>query len=345
MAQRTTLRDVAKEAGVSTGAVSLILNGRPNRLSAETRDAVLAAAQKLHYVPNQNARSLVTNRTTLIALIVPDIENMYFASLARCIEEECQKQGYSLLIANSNDSRDTESNLIQRLTSRDVDGLMFIPSNESYDYIDQMRTQLETVPCPVTFIDRMVAADWCDSVGFDNRQGGRLAAQCLLDAGHTRIGCITGDKHAKSSSSRWLGFARRLDEAGVTLDPDLQVAGDYRVDSGYRGADQIIDGGATAVFCCNDLMALGFLNRLRERGLDCPHDMSVIGYDNILPRFGLQTEVTTIEQDVVLLAQRSWQMLYARICESHSQGSPWMESPRVQLLKPTLIDNHTVRHL
>lgn len=342
MAHRTTLRDIAKAIGISVTTVSLVLNDRPARVSETTRRQIMATARKLNYVPNQNARSLVTNTTMLVALIVPDIENLYFASLSRCIEEACQKEGYSLLIANSDDVRSTERELIQRLTGRDVDGLLLIPSAESYAHERKFRTELEAVPCPVTLIDRLVTASWCDGVGFDNIDGGRLAADCLLSMGHRRIGCVTGDALASTSSRRWQGFEQALREAGVPMDPALQVMGDYRLSSGYRAADQLIDHGATAVFCCNDLMALGLLNRLQERGLHCPQDMSVIGYDNILPRFGLLTEVTTVEQNIERLAEHSWATLFERISDGVMEGRPWLEHPRTTILRPRLVDNGTV---
>ena len=128
MAYRATLKDVAAAAGVSVTTVSLVLNNRPARVSEEKRKAIADAAKKLNYVPNQSARSLVTKQSQLVALIVPDIENLFFAALAKCVEDECAAQGYSLIVANSDDSRVTEHELLQRLPARGVDGVMLIPA-------------------------------------------------------------------------------------------------------------------------------------------------------------------------------------------------------------------------
>lgn len=345
MARRTTLRDIATAVGVSITTVSLVLNGKPARVSEQIRQQIKDTAQQLQYVPNQNARSLVTNSTMLIVLIVPDIENMYFASLARRIEESCQKQGYSLIIANSDDSRDTERELIRKLTARNIDGLLCIPSTESYIYEQEWRHEIRNIPCPVTLIDRMVTSEICDGVGFDDFEGGRIAARHLIAAGHTRIGCISGSEQMLSSNRRWAGFVQALKEADIPVIPDLHVTGDYRVDSGYVAAQAMIEGNATAVFCCNDLMALGFMKRLKELGIRCPEDISLIGYDNILPRFGMQTEVTTVEQDISLLAQESWNMLYQRICEEKSDDFGWISRPETRILTPKLIENGTVQML
>ena len=344
MARRATLKDVAAAAGVSMTTVSLVLNNRPARVSTEKREAIAQAVKRLNYVPNQNARSLVTKRSELVALIVPDIENLFFAALSKCVEDECAAQGYSLIVANSDDSRATEHDLLRRLSSRGVDGILLIPARESCsDGVGaDLRADAGRVVCPVVLIDRLTRCGWCDAVGFDNYLGGRLAAQYLLEGGHKRIGIVTGDVAESSAADRRRGFADALEQAGERLDPALCVSGDYRFASGYRAADRIIDGGATAVFCCNDVMALGFRQRMAERGLHVTEDMQVIGYDNILKRFGLGWRMTTVEQSVGDLAAACWAMLGGRIDAmadggGADTGRPWLAEPRAKVLTPKLV--------
>ena len=207
-----------------------------------------------------------------------------------------------------------------------------------------LREDVERVTCPVVLIDRLTQCGWCDAVGFDNYLGGRLAAQYLLEGGHKRIGIVTGDVAESSAADRRRGFADALEQAGERLDPSLCVAGDYRFASGYRAADRIIDGGATAVFCCNDVMALGFRQRMAERGLHVTEDMQVIGYDNILKRFGLGWRMTTVEQSVGDLAAACWGMLGGRIDgvvngggAGADAGRPWLAEPQVKVLTPKLV--------
>jgi len=345
MAYRATLKDVAAAAGVSVTTVSLVLNNRPARVSEEKRKAIADAAKKLNYVPNQSARSLVTKQSQLVALIVPDIENLFFAALAKRVEDECAAQGYSLIVANSDDSRVTEHELLQRLPARGVDGVMLIPARESCaaGAGAALREDVERVTCPVVLIDRLTQCGWCDAVGFDNYLGGRLAAQYLLEGGHKRIGIVTGDVAESSAADRRRGFVDAIEQAGERFDPALCVSGDYRFDGGYHAADRIIDGGATAVFCCNDVMALGFRQRMAERGLHVTEDMQVIGYDNILRRFGLGLRMTTVEQSVVDLAAAGWGMLGSRIDAvvrgdgDSGAGRPWLASPQVKVLTPKLV--------
>ena len=346
MAYRATLKDVAAVAGVSVTTVSLVLNNRPARVSEGKRKVIADAAKKLNYVPNQSARSLVTKQSQLVALIVPDIENLFFAALAKCVEDECAAQGYSLIVANSDDSRESEQALLRRLTSRGVDGVLLIPARESCaaGAGAALREDVERVTCPVVLIDRLTQCGWCDAVGFDNYLGGRLAAQYLLEGGHKRIGIVTGYVAESSAADRRRGFADALEQAGERLDPSLCVTGDYRFASGYRAADRIIDGGATAVFCCNDVMALGFRQRMAERGLHVTEDMQVIGYDNILKRFGLGWRMTTVEQSVGDLAAACWGMLGGRIDgvvngggAGADAGRPWLAEPQVKVLTPKLV--------
>lgn len=333
--------------GVSVTTVSLVLNNRPARVSDEKRKAIADAAKKLNYVPNQSARSLVTKQSQLVALIVPDIENLFFAALAKCVEDECAAQGYSLIVANSDDSRAAEHELLQRLPARGVDGVMLIPARESCvgSAVEQLCEDVALVSCPVVLIDRLTQCGWCDAVGFDNYLGGRLAAQYLLEGGHTRIGIVTGDIAESSAAERRRGFVDAIEQSGKHFDSSLCVEGDYRFDSGYRAANQIIDGGATAVFCCNDVMALGFRQRMAERGLHVTEDMQVIGYDNILKRFGLGWRMTTVEQSVTDLAAACWGMLRKRIdvavrAKSGTESGdarPWLSDPQVEVLTPKLV--------
>ncbi|NEG70265.1 LacI family DNA-binding transcriptional regulator [Bifidobacterium choloepi] len=315
MGHRITLRDVATAANVSVTTASLILNGRPARVSPDTRQRILDVAEQLNYVPNQNARSLVTKKSMLIALIVPDIENLFFASLSKQIEDCCARDGYSLIVANSDDSRASEHDLMTRLSSLGVDGMLLIAARESYDDVDGLREDVDRMNCPVMLVDRLFAEQWCDGAGLDNYTGGRLAADCLLDAGHTLIGCITGGDQQGNAADRVRGFLDALRERDVPFDPALKVSGMYKFRSGYDAADRLIDAGVTGVFCCNDLIAAGFIQRAMERGLQVPRDISVVGYDNILERYGLYRDVTTVDQRIEELAERCWEHLHDRIEE------------------------------
>lgn len=340
MVRRVTLREVAQEAQVSVAAASLVLNNKPSRISQRTQQRIRDVAKRLQYVVNENARGLVTNETRLIALIVPDIENMFFASLAKS-QMECRLSGYQLFISNSDDDRTLERQLMRNFVGRDIDGLFLIPAIDSYTDRALLHDQIYASPCPIAIIDRLITADICDGVGFDNELGGRLAAQRLLRAGHERFACITGNKDNVNANTRCYGFLKALQEHDVPADSILTLDGNYRFSGGYDAADAVADFGATGLFCCNDLMALGAIDRFRELGIAIPADLSIIGYDNIVKRFGLFTHLTTVEQNVSELASQSWQCLYRHI-QHHDSGRNCAKANDLLLLEPRLVEGDTV---
>lgn len=339
MVKRTTIRDVAEEAGVSPTAVSLVLNNRPSRVSDETRRLIVQAAEKLHYVPNQVARTLVTQRSMLMALIVPDIQNLFFAALAKRVEDECHASGYSLIISNTDDSRSGEHEVMERLAARGADGMFIIPAGESCLRPEEFRHDVEALHMPVVLMDRLADCGWCDGVGIDNREGARLAAQLLLDCGHRRIACVSGGARVGNAGERCDGFMEALRDSPQQIEPVLLIEGDYRFSGGYVAADAIVDAGATAVFCCNDLMAMGVIRRLNERGLHVPDDLSVVGYDGLAERFGFGSEVTTIGQKIGWLSHEAWQLMVDRM----KAGSD--KPPRSVMLPPELVKHGTVKVL
>jgi LacI family transcriptional regulator len=344
MSRKATIKDVARLSGVSITAVSLVLNNRPTRMSEEKQKLIIDAAEQLHYIPNQAARSLATNRSMLLALLIPDIENMFFASLSKALEDVISKDGYSLLIANSDDSQQREHRLLQQFAARGVDGLFLIPSRESAKQSDALQKDVANLGFPVVLTDRLVSEHWCDAVGSDNFVGGALAAETLLAQGHRRIACISGDSRTGETNRRIAGFSNALDKAGFSLDPALNCAGNYRFDGGYRAADHIIDAHATAVFCANDLMAMGFIQRLEERGLSCPGNCSVIGYDDISQRFGFNHQLTTLDQNIQTLAETCHKMISLRLSQTGSTSSehPWLTDPQQKFIEPKLINRSTV---
>ncbi|WEV75532.1 LacI family DNA-binding transcriptional regulator [Bifidobacterium sp. ESL0800] len=343
MSKRATLRDIAKASGVSVTTVSLVLNNHPLRVSPQKRELITRKAQELHYVPNQMARSLVTNQSMLLALLVPDIENPFFASFAKKIEDVCAADGYSLIIANSNDSKQTELNLLSQLESRGIDGLFLIPSMQSVESPKTLRRRIEHLNFPVILTDRLQEVNWCDTVGSNGYMGGELAAKALIDNGHTRLACISGDSTAVSANARKNGFMDSLKKAGVKKASVLSCEGDYRLDSGYQAADSIVDWKATGVFCCNDFMALGLLKRLEELDVRVPKDCSVIGYDNIAGRIGLNSDLATIDQNIPALADTCWRLMGQRIASyKDDQHRTWLDSPVHELIDPTLAMRKTV---
>lgn len=311
--KKVTIKDIAKEAGVSTAAVSLILNNRPCRITEEKKQLVRDKAKKLNYVVNQAAKSLATRKSHMLALILPDIENTFFSSLAKQIENRCRKKGYSLIIASSDDQASNDQKLLQILESRGVDGIFLIMSNESFESPQELIKELNLRTMPYVMLDRTYRELDCSRVRFDHEQGGYLAARYLLEQGHQKIGCIYKDDKTGNGRSRLDGYLRALKEFHVPVKQEYLKQGDYRLESGYQAAEQLLKTDITAVFICNDMMTLGFLKKLYDENMQVPQDYSVVSYDDSLQNYLLGVELTTVAQDIVTLAEQACQMMFNKL--------------------------------
>lgn len=327
---KVTIKDIAREAGLSIGAVSQVLNDRPCRVSAEKRARIHELAQKYNYIANQAARSLVTKKTHMLALILPDIENIFFSSLAKHIEACCREDGYALLIASSNDKSADERELLHRLTARGVDGIFLIASNESFGDSDALLAQLARLPVPYILVDREHSAAVCDKISFDNESGAYRAVSHLIECGHRKIACVASPIHASNGRARLLGYHRAMRDAGLARNDAYVVHGDYHFESGYKAAQELLgQKDVTAAFICNDMMTLGFLKYLFAQGVRVPQDFSIVSYDDALTQYVLGVELSSVAQDVETLGRRAGQMLMERLeCATLA--------PRMVLLAPEL---------
>ena len=340
MAAKVTLRDIAREVGLSPTAVSLVLNDRPCKISAESRQRIKEVARRKRYIPNQIARSLVTQHSQTVGLIVPNIESRFFSSLARRLERGCRERGYVLLMTNSDDASDNDSELVRLLAKRGVDGLVVVAS-ERQGSDGALAAALSQLPVPFVMVDRLVEGLSCDKVSFDNEKGGYLACSHLLDAGHRRIACIVSTA-SNTGRERLAGFERALAERGIEPDPRLVLESAYYVADAYEAAGALLETDATAVFAGSDNIALGLLKRLYEQGLKVPRDYSVVSYDNSSADVLFEPALTSVEQNVDELADTALELLFRRIDED-AAGELGEAEERV--LTPRLVRKSSVRAL
>jgi len=308
---KVTIQDIAQEAGVSVTTVSLVLNNRPNRIPSETKQRIFEIAKRHHYVPNFMAKGLVSKQSRTIGLIIPDIENIFFSSLAKHIEEALTKEGYSMFLVNTNDQFNEEMKLLSLLVARGIDGLLITPSYESFEPTNyqQITNELMNLKLPFVMMDRVFDGFACDSVSFDNQLGGLLATNYLLRHGHREIACITSPRFSQNGMKRFEGYKLALENAGVPIHPHWIIEGDYRIQGGYQAGQYLATQPATAVFVANDMMAYGVMKAFRELGKKIPEDISVVGYDNLIFSHMLDVSIASVEQDIALLAATSVQLL------------------------------------
>lgn len=309
-----TIKEVAKVAGVSYTTVSHVLN-QTRPVSDSARERVIAAVAALGYVPSALARSLKSKTTGTIGLIIPNNTNPYFSEVARGIEDSCYAAGYSVILCNSDDDPAKQRDYLNMLLTKRCDGLIVATLGRADGEI------LRKMKIPAVLLDRArkeLADDLAiDLIAVDNVAGGALAAQHLLALGRTRIACIGGPAEIAISRERIAGLRQTLIEAHADLPDALCVYGDFTSAGGYAAACTLLDLAPAlrpdAIFCCNDLMAIGALRAAAERGIAVPQALAIVGFDDIdLAQF-VHPTLTSVAQNTRKLGQLTAQCLLARI--------------------------------
>jgi len=311
------MKDVAKLANVSESTVSRVINSNIP-VDAETRRRVETAVQKLDYKPNLMAKGLRIKRSHLIGLVVPEIVHHTFASFIQYLEEAAVARGYNLIVGNHRDDPSLEESFIDMLVRRNVDGIIFSRVSDKsriMKFIDKARV-------PVVVIDRAAEHEELASVVLDNHRAGQIAGDHLGSLGHRAIGCVTGPLRIPLSRERLAGFRDALSRFGASLPDDAVFEGDFKFESGMRGAEAILRGHPeiTAIWAQNDLMAVGVLKHLLEIGREVPAGMSLVGMDDITLARMITPALTTVTQPFEQICEKAVEMLLAM--KEGDQSSP-----------------------
>jgi len=293
---RASINDVARTAGVSVGTVSNVLN-RPERVLPSTRDRVLQAINDLAFVPNGSARQLRAGTITTVGAIVLDIANPFFTEVVRGIEDRLAADSYTLMLASSDEDPAREARYLRLFEEHGVSGMMVVPSGKDLTPLLNLRGRGTNL----VLLDRTSQRADVSSVGVDDVLGGHLAVQHLLELGHTRIALINGPHSIIQCADRWAGAVQAVTAAG--LDPDRVLReitiGSLNSASGEGGAIELLRtkrNRPTAIFCVNDLTALGAMRALRDRKVSVPDEMAVVGYDDVGFAAELAIPLTSVRQ-------------------------------------------------
>jgi LacI family repressor for deo operon, udp, cdd, tsx, nupC, and nupG len=297
-----TIKDVAEQAGVSRATVSRVLL-HPEIVGAETREHVLTIVNQLGYAPNSAAATLRTARTNKILVTVPNIANSFFSSVIRGVEEAAQKAGYAVLLGDTRENREREEQYAAMLLRREADGLIFLghrlPANLN-EYLKAMGTR-----APIVNGCEFSPSLKVSSAHIDNSAAAYLATETLYELGHRDVVLMTGPLKSPLSRDRLAG-ARAAARARGLLDRLVVVHGDFSMPSGKAKATELVraDFSATALFCFSDEMAIGALAALRNAGIRCPEDVSVMGFDDIPTARFVDPALTTIRQPMETIGKR-----------------------------------------
>ncbi len=307
---KPTIKDIAKEAGVSITTVSLVLNNRPNRIPESTKKKIHDAAKKLKYAPNFTARNLVMKKTKTIGVMIPDIENPFFSEFVKIVDRKLKMQGYTIMISNSDDKFENDVEIINNFISRGADGLLLTISNESYSHLSEIKSVMQNISVPYVLVDRIIDGIQCHKVSFDNKLGGYLATKYAIDEGKKNIACIMVKNQSNNSKARFEGYKEALNEFNIEFNISNVYEGEYKFKSGYLLADQILcNESLEAVVACNDMAAYGIVKKAKEFNISVPNQILIIGYDNLELSKMFDVHLPSVEQDVNQLGETATTIL------------------------------------
>lgn len=325
----TTIKDVARESGVNISTVSRALNNEYG-VNPETRELVLAVAQRLQYRPNRVARGLVTGRSHSLALIVSDIRNPFFAEVARGAADAARADDCDLVLCNSDLDPVRQMEYVQSLLEKRVDGILM---NSVAALSPEEQKQLAGCGAPIVLLNRSAASRAFSTVSADNEAGGVLAAQHLLELRHREIAHITGPRQHGNLSDRTRGFVDTLAAAPKPVSP-LVLHGAFNFEGGRELTLKVLDHHpeVTAIFAANDVMAFGAVRAILDRGRRIPEDISLIGFDNIDFSSIIHPPLTTIHQPKYEMGQAAVEILL-RMARDKNRRTPESRVLGVELVR------------
>lgn len=340
---RVTIRDVAKAANCSISAVSSVLNGKVNNVSAETREIILRAVENLNYVPNKLAASLVSGKTRTIGLIVPDNRNPFFASILNSVQSEADQNGFRVISGNSNNEISRDLSFIETFVSYCVDGILIVRNNKSsFEDDDNLQKIISKLKIPVVAIDRIIEGACVPTFVLNNIRGGFLATEHLIKMGHTRIGCFAGPLSISSAQSRLEGYKTALSTYGIPFNPGLVVEGNYQMDGGPEAFLRFNEEKVTAIFSHNDMQAYNLYRQIKLSGKSIPEDFSLVGFDDLDFSSVITPSLTTIHYPIPELTKDAFKCLLSLI---DNRNDVTREQEVVIEYEPELVCRDSVQNL
>lgn len=304
-----TIQDVARLADVSAATVSRVLNGLTT-VRPDLAERVNEAVRELDYRPNAVARNLRRSRTSLWAVIVADVGNPFFTAVVRGIEDVAQSGGYSVVLCNSDEDPVKEDLYLSVAVAEQMAGVIISSSGRS-----RRIQSLVDGGTPVVAIDRQLPQADVDTVLVDNERGAELATQHLIDSGYRQIACITGPRRVTTAAERLRGYQRGLKASGMRYDETLVGVGDFREQGGYLAMSSLLERQPRpdAVFVANNLMTVGAMECLVDRGLSVPGEVGVVGFDDIPWAHLVRPSLTTVAQPTYELGRTAALLMAERI--------------------------------
>ena len=331
---KVNINDIAVRTGLSITTVSRVLNGKAEqyRIGKKSQEKIREAAKELNYIPNQYAANLRTGKSNTIALIVPSLENPFFAGIASKINAEVRKYGYTTIIGDSNENQDIEETELHHLISRNIEGLIIVPCGDHWEHIKSLYDK----GLPVVCIDRYFEDLDLPYVSTDNYDGAYSATKYLIDNGHVSVACIQGVQQSTPNKLRVKGFTDAMREAG--LDNYIVAGDDFSTQNGYLETKILLQQKSrpTAIFSLSNMIAMGCIKALREEKVRIPEDISLITFDDHPYLDFLATPLTCIAQPVGDISKIAIKFLFSRINENEVKIKQVLLKPEMKLRKSVI---------
>ncbi|MFD1629275.1 LacI family DNA-binding transcriptional regulator [Pseudopedobacter beijingensis] len=336
-----TIKTISENTQVSLTTVSRVMNGvaEKYRISAKTAERVLKEAEKLGYIPNQSAINLRLKKSFSIGLIVPSLANPFFSTVVSIVNKTLHEKGYSLLVADSNENEQTEIDAVKHLVSRNIEGIIIIPSGRKTDHINQLIKR----NLPVVFVDRYFKELPVSYVSTDHFDGAFKMVEYLISRGHKHIACIQGGRHVMSNQERVNGYKAAISKNGFGYE---YVGGNsFTMEDGYLETKLLLQQREkpTAIFALSDTILLGVLKALKEDGYQVPDDISVASFDNSIYLDYLACPVTSISQPISEISQIAIRLLLDKVDYQGKDGS--LSDKQEILISPSIIHRKSVKDI
>lgn len=326
--RKINIRDISAKTGLSISTVSRVLSGKADqyRIGEKSKQIVIEVAKEFNYIPNQFASNLRTGKSKTIALIVPSLNNPFFADLASTINAEVRKYGYITMISDSDENLEIEELELQQVMSRNVEGLIIAPCRNNWEHIKQLHDQ----GLPIICIDRYFEELDIPFVSTDNYIGAYNATKHLIEHGHTMISCIQGVKEATPNRLRVRGYIDAIADAGIE---NYSIVGEeYSVQTGYLETRLLLQQKKrpTAIFTLSNMLAMGCMKALKEMNLRIPNDISLITFDDHIYLDYLATPLSCIAQPVSDISKIVTKFLFSRINENDVKTNQILLKPEMK---------------
>ena len=332
-----TMKDIARQTGLGLATISSYFNG--GNVREKNRIKIEAAIEELHYEVNEVARGLKTNATRTIGVVIPELNNTFCAEIITGREDVLRSHGYATIVCDCRTDRKLEQEAVEFLIRRRVDGIINMPVDEEGKHL----RKFQKTGKPIVLIDRRIQGISCDSVLVDNRKAAEDAVQCFIKNGHRNIGIIGGPEGIFTAQERLLGYSKALKEAGIPIRGSLIFHGDYTIQGGVRGLEELVRSNPdmTAVFVTNYEMTMGAMIGVNELGIKIPEQLSMIGFDNLQFARACNPKLTIVSQPTDGIARE-----VARIMLEHLEnGKQKNEECFSEKLQTEIIEGKSVSFL